>query len=182
MNRKILSRIILILILPLFCAVLIQCIHTLESDGKYEFKMYYLKTDSVTYSEAAEQPLSKLKLHESAFISAGDIQTFTVVYMDDNPIRSYRIKLNDSFNKPLADEVRPFVIKINGNRFALAEYWPAMFSYLPKGILLEYHSFNNEFWLMSVTEAGGEKLRDPLIVETLQNLGVNVEYKEIGGD
>ena len=182
MSGKILSRIFLILMLPLFFSFFIKCIYPLESNSIYEFKMYYLKDSTLFYSDAEKKSLSKLVLQEGPFITAAEIQTFSVIYINGNPIRSYRILLKDSYCKKYADEIRPFVIIINGKRFCLADYWPALFSYLPNSILMTYWSNRNEFRLESFDEAGKEKLRDPIIIKTLKNLGVKIKYVDIGSN
>jgi hypothetical protein len=150
-----------------------------ENDNIYSFGMYYLEDNTLSYSEAVNTSINKLKLKKNPFISANDIQTFTVIYIEDNPIISYRISLKDSIYDKLADDVSPFVLVINENRFSLAEYWPAFMSFIPQSILM-YRAFGSEFDLLPGDEEGKAKLRDPTIINALENLGVEIKYKEIG--
>jgi len=143
--------------------------------------MFYLDDVSISYSSAESQPLQSLALEKTPFITANDIKTYTVNYLDNNPINSYHISLKDSLRGNFSNNVRPFVLFINGRRFSLAEYWPAFMSIIPKSVHM-YKAFGLEYHLHPGDDIGNAKLKDPIIINTLKNLGVEIKYVNIGGD
>jgi hypothetical protein len=45
-----------------------------------------------------------------------------------------------------------------------------------------YKAFNSIFDLLPGDDIGNAKLKDPIIINTLQNLGVEIKYVNIGRD
>ena len=134
---------------------------------------------TLSYSTVENRPLESLVLNTIPFMTAEDIQTYTVYYLDDNPIRGYHISLIDSLSGNFANDVRPFVIVINGKRFSLAEYWPSFMSIVPKSIHM-YKAFGTTYHLHPGDDIGNMKLKDPIIIKTLKNLGIEIKYVNIG--
>ena len=142
--------------------------------------MYYLNDSNISYSDAETQPLDKLELESIPFITAKDIKTYTISYIVNNPTMGYKITLKDSLTDGFADDVRPFILVINGKKFALAEYWPGFMSYVPRSIFM-YRSRPNEYQLHTNGEVGNEKLKDTIVINTLYNLGIEIIYRNIVG-
>jgi len=157
-----------------------SCNNPSEADVNYSFEMYYLSDSNISYSDAETQPLEKIELESIPFIAAKDIETYTIIYKVNNPTMSYNITLKDSVTDGFADNVRPFVIVVNGNKFALAEYWPSLMSIVPKSIFM-YRRLLNEYHLHAGDDVGNEKMKETIIINTLYNLGIEIIYKEIGG-
>jgi hypothetical protein len=142
--------------------------------------MYYLEDDTLKYSDILNISIYKLALQRNPFISDRDIKTYTVIYIDDNPKKSYQIVLKDSTTGVFAQNIRPFVFVLNGFRFCIGEYWPSFMSYFPRGVLL-YKAYGKKFHLDPVGDYANTKFKDPRIIETLIIAGVQIEYKNIGG-
>lgn len=160
--------------------LLSSCNNPSEADINYSFEMYYLSDSNISYSDAETQPLDKIELESIPFITAKDIKTYTINYIVNNPTMGYKITLKDSVTGDFADDVQPFVMVINGRKFALAEYWPGFMSIVPKSIFM-YRSRPNEYHLHTIGEVGNEKLKDTIVINTLYNLGIEIIYRNIGG-
>lgn len=181
MQHLIIHKTDLILMLLLLLTTLASCDLLFDSEVTHSFEMYYLEDKNLSFTEAEDINLRKLVLQKKPFITGEEIASFTVYYMSNNPIRSYQIQLADSLSGNFSEDVRPFVIVINGMRFCLAEYWPAFMSIIPKSIHM-FRAFKNNFHIHPGDEHGNLKLKDPIIISTLKKLGVKIIYINIGGD
>jgi len=156
-----------------------NCSNPFEEENFFSYELYYLSDPSTSYFDAETIGIKKLILQDKAFITAYDIEKFIILYLDDNPIRSYRIIIKDSKNRLSSDEVKPFVLILNGERYYIGEYWPSFMNIIPKSILM-YKAFGKEYHLHPGDDAGNTKLKNQIIINTLENLGVEIEYKNIG--
>ncbi len=151
-----------------------------DSEYAHKYAMMFLADSILSFSDIEKIPMGDLRLEEVPFLTNGDIDTFTVFYLDNNPKRSYVLILKDSSTTRYAGNVRPFVLVLNGARYCVGEYWPAFMSIMPRSIFM-YRAFGNRYHLMPGDDAGNDKLKDARIVEALENAGVRVVYKNIGG-
>lgn len=181
MVHKILPNKIISLVLIFFCFVFNKCSGPLTVEKPSTFKMFYLKDSTITYAMAEELPLKNLELQTNSFIEAMNIDTLEVLYLEGNPIQSYHILLKDSSDLHLANDVRPFVIVLNDDRFCIAEYWPAFMSIVPKSIFM-YRMFDKFLALHPGDEKGNSTLKKSQIIKTLTELGVVIRYINIGGN
>ena len=151
----------------------------MDDENSYSYEMFYLADTSISYFDADKIPLENLVLQEKPFFTATDIEKFIVLYLDDNPIRSYRIIIKDPVYIISSNDVRPFVLLLNGERYCFGEYWPSFMSIIPKSIHM-YKAFGKEYHLHPGDDIGNSKLKDLIIVNTLENLGIEIEYVNIG--
>jgi hypothetical protein len=157
-----------------------NCSGPIENEKNYSYEIYYLSDSSLSYFDVDHIGLNYLILKNKPFFTANDIEKFIVLYLKDNPICSYGIILKDSVDILYSNKVRPFVLLLNGERYYMGEYWPSFMSIIPKSINM-FKAFDREYHLQPGDEIGNAKLKDPIILNALKNLGVKIEYVNIGG-
>jgi len=180
MNSKILLNVNFYIILILLLSSCGEKNNPVDSLSTYSFAMYFLEDDNLSFSEVEHFPIERLILQKIPFLSERDIKNYTIFYIDNNPKRSYQITIKDSTIENFSNSIRPYVFVHLGGRICLGEYWPAFMSYVPRGLLL-YKAFGQLYCLDPVGDIINAKLQDPKIFETLENAGVHIEYKDIGG-
>ncbi|RJP69719.1 MAG: hypothetical protein C4539_07345 [Ignavibacteriales bacterium] len=176
MKQKILSQIFLFSVIAFFSILFIKCD---ENETPYSYQIFYLEDSNLSYSDIENLPIDKLVLKKNPVITDKDIESITVLYLENNPIQSYRFSYNHSVKANFGEQVRPFVLLLNGQRFYTGECWPNFISIVPGSILL-YRIRENESWLQPIDDKGNAKLKDQRIFETLKNLGVVIKYENIG--
>ena len=178
MKQKIIFQIFLFLATIFLSFFFISCD---ENDVTYSYQIYYLEDSNLSYTDIENKPIDKLVLQKSPIITEKDLDTFTVLYSENNPVQSYRITYNRSIKENFGEQVLPFVLVLNGKRIYIGECWPSFMSIVPKSILL-YRIRENESWLQPNDDRGNVKLKDQRIFDTLKNLDIAIKYENIGGD
>jgi hypothetical protein len=168
------------------CAAIVLLSFSCQSDSNplapelsYQFAMFFLADSNLSFSDIETITIRDISLLEIPFLTHEDIETFTVMYLGNNPIRGYELVLKDTLGSAFAADVRPFVLVLRGARYCIGEYWPNFMDTFPGSILL-YRTFPNRYHLVPVDYSGREKLRNPEIIETLEKVGVPIEYRNTG--
>ena len=150
-----------------------NCSNPSESDISYSFEMFYLSDSTISYSAIDNKPLDLIVLKKTPFLTAENIQTFTVLYGENNKISFYNFNLADTTYITTSDMVRPFILIVNGRKY-IAEWWPSLTAIVPKSILL-YRTYRNEFEFFN----HHPQLDNDYIINTLEKLNVEIKYKNI---
>ena len=170
-------------IFPLiFLIHLISCeknYNPLNTDVIESYEIYFLEDEYNSYSDVEKLDLQKLKLQDNPQVRAENMDSVTIRYMEDNPYKSYYIIFKQPVNELLGDEIRPFVLVVNGVRYCLGEYWPRMMAYVPRNVQL-ISIRERKCWLIASDEIINSRLSDLMIFNFLEKAGVVIEYKNIG--
>lgn len=154
-----------------------SCYFPAEPENPYRFAMFYLHNPDLSYSDAKQTSIDLLVLQQDPFLQGEDISSFTINYIPDNPIRGYHIKLTESSFTGFSAKVRPFVLILNGQRYLLGEYWPAPMAIIPKSVI--FYRIGNMYEMMPGDDLGNNRLKAPEILSVLQELGVEIIYRDI---
>ncbi len=157
--------------------ILTNCDNTTENNTLPSYKMFYLSDSSISFSDVENSSIESLNLQSNPFIEENNIRSFTVYYSDNSPIKYYSISIKDTLSINFSNEVRPFVLVINGQKYSLAEYWPSFMAIVPKTITM--YKVGNEFHLDPGDDSGNSKLQAPIIIEIFTKLGIEINYTNI---
>ena len=156
-----------------------HCSNPVEDDINYSIKMFYLEDVNISYAEAESLSISEIALESNPFLTDKIIKRFEVLYLEDNPYRTYHIILEESVEANLSNVIRPFIFMLNGDRFCLADYWPSLLSIWPQGLHMIRMS-EKFLWLNPFDPTSNSKFDDQSIIESLENLGIEIKYINIG--
>ena len=145
-----------------------------EDNEDNSFEIFYLKDKALTYEQAYKKSIQNLELDIIPFITSDNIDFIEKKYYSESKATHYHLNLKENTDQKWSEEVLPFVIKINDEKYCLGEYWPAFTNIYPKSIVM-YRYNKLGFELMPGSDNGREMLNDPIIERTFKKLGISIQ-------